>query len=210
MERHKATQSHANGTTMGRFPRLTPVRLSPQVPDHMTVSLSLCSVHCIAADSDSYKYPALASPKGRQIGPCSPFFCVCFRATAAPSVSSRLCSLSLVPCPTRSRLSPLATVTCEPVRSAQLTISSPSRLDRCPVTHTCGSGNNKPRTPLPVTLARVPSSGTSRGFILYCALQNSRADSHSAIHSDRRYVRCNIPSGNWQQFGLFDVRSDWS
>ena len=32
MERHKTTQSHANGTTMGRFPRLTPVRLSPQVP----------------------------------------------------------------------------------------------------------------------------------------------------------------------------------
>ena len=39
MERHKTTQSHANGTTMGRFPRLTPVRLSPQVPGHMTVSL---------------------------------------------------------------------------------------------------------------------------------------------------------------------------
>ena len=39
-ERHKTTQSHANGTTMGRFPRLTPVRLSPQVPDHMTVSRS--------------------------------------------------------------------------------------------------------------------------------------------------------------------------
>ena len=38
MERHKTTQSHANGTTMGRFPRLTLVRLSPQVPDHMTVS----------------------------------------------------------------------------------------------------------------------------------------------------------------------------
>ena len=38
MECHKTTQSHANGTTMGRFPRLTPVRLSPQVPDHMTVS----------------------------------------------------------------------------------------------------------------------------------------------------------------------------
>ena len=26
------TQSHANGTTMGRFPRLTPVRLGHQVP----------------------------------------------------------------------------------------------------------------------------------------------------------------------------------
>ena len=38
MEHHKTTQSHANGTTMGRFPRLTPVRLDPQVPDHMTVS----------------------------------------------------------------------------------------------------------------------------------------------------------------------------
>ena len=38
MERHKTTQSHANGTTMGRFPRLTPVRLSPQVPDLVTVS----------------------------------------------------------------------------------------------------------------------------------------------------------------------------
>ena len=38
MERHKTTQSHANGTTMGRFPRLTPVRLSPQVPDRTTVS----------------------------------------------------------------------------------------------------------------------------------------------------------------------------
>ena len=41
MERHKTTQSHANGTTMGRFPRLTLVRLSPQVPDHMTVSPAL-------------------------------------------------------------------------------------------------------------------------------------------------------------------------
>ena len=38
MERHKTTQSHANGTMMGRFPRLTLVRLSPQVPDHMTIS----------------------------------------------------------------------------------------------------------------------------------------------------------------------------
>ena len=38
MECHKTQQSHANDTTMGRFPRLTPVRLSPQVPDHMTVS----------------------------------------------------------------------------------------------------------------------------------------------------------------------------
>ena len=27
------------GTTMGQFPRLTLVRLSPQVPDHMTVSM---------------------------------------------------------------------------------------------------------------------------------------------------------------------------
>ena len=38
MEPHKTTQSHANGTTMGWFPRLTPVRLSPQVPDHMAIS----------------------------------------------------------------------------------------------------------------------------------------------------------------------------
>ena len=128
-------------------------------------SLSLCSVHCITADSDSYKYPVLASPKGRQIGPHFPFVFVCFQATVAPSVSSHLCSCSLVPRPTRSRLLPLATVACEPVRSAQLTISSPSRLDRRPVTHTCGSGNNKLHTPLPVTLARVPFSGTSRGFI---------------------------------------------
>ena len=37
-EHHKTTQSHANGTMMGRFPRLTPVRLSPQVPDHMVIS----------------------------------------------------------------------------------------------------------------------------------------------------------------------------
>ena len=37
-EHHKTQRSHANGTTMGRFPQLTPVRLSPQVPDHMTVS----------------------------------------------------------------------------------------------------------------------------------------------------------------------------
>ena len=39
MECHKILQSHANGTMMGRFPRLTLVQLSPQVPDHMTVSL---------------------------------------------------------------------------------------------------------------------------------------------------------------------------
>ena len=38
MEYHKTRQSHVNGTTMGWFPRLTLVRLSPQVLDHMTVS----------------------------------------------------------------------------------------------------------------------------------------------------------------------------
>ena len=48
MERHKTTQPHANGTTMGRFPRLTPVRLSPQVPDHMTVSVSLATERAVS------------------------------------------------------------------------------------------------------------------------------------------------------------------
>ena len=33
MEHHKIMLSHANGTTMGQFPRLTLVRLGPQVPD---------------------------------------------------------------------------------------------------------------------------------------------------------------------------------
>ena len=47
MERHKITQSHANGTAMGRFPRLTPVRLSPQVPDHMMVSITNTGSHDI-------------------------------------------------------------------------------------------------------------------------------------------------------------------
>ena len=30
---------------MGRFPRLTPVRLSPQVPDHMTVSPHIVKIY---------------------------------------------------------------------------------------------------------------------------------------------------------------------
>ena len=163
---HSLLSSLITGSPSHTTPHaLSPARLSLSTFAFAFPPLSLCSVHCIAAVSDSYKYPALALPKGRQIGPYSPFFCVCFRATAAPSVSSRLCSRSLVPCPTRSCLSPLATVACEPVRSAQLTISSPLCLDCRLVTHTCGSGNNKPRTLLPVTLACVPSSGTSRGFI---------------------------------------------
>ena len=129
----------------------------------------------------------LASPKGRQIGPYSPFFCVCFQATAAPSVSSRPCFM--FPRHSSDPIPPIATrhsrLRTRAFRS--LVISSPLRLDRCSVTHTCGSGNNKPCTPLPVTLVRVPSSGTSCGFILYCALQNSRTDSHSAIHSVALY-----------------------
>ena len=85
--------------------------------------------------------------------------------------------------PSSDPIPPIATHHCRLRTRAfhSLVISSPSRLDHRPVTHACSSGNNKPRTPLPVTLAHVPSSGTSRGFILYCALQNSRADSHSAI-----------------------------
>ena len=116
--------------------------------------------------------PRVASPKGRQIGPHSPFVFVCVSGQPRPLLShfvSVLCFFVTLTRPTRSRLSPLATAVREPVRSAQLTISSPSRLDRCPITHTCGSGNNKPRTPLPVTLARVPSSGTSLGFYFYLA-----------------------------------------
>ena len=133
-------------------------------------SLSVSSVHCIAADSDSYKYPARGLAERQANRPnFSPYLRVRFRATAAPSVSSHLCSRFLLTRPTRSRLSPLATVACEPVRSAQLTISSPSRLDRRPVTHACGSGNNKPRTPLPFTLARVLPSGTLLGFYFYIA-----------------------------------------
>ena len=38
MERHMATQSHANGTTMGQFPQLILVQLGLQVPAHMMVS----------------------------------------------------------------------------------------------------------------------------------------------------------------------------
>ena len=41
MECHKIAQSHVIGTTMGRFPRLTPVQLGPQVPDHMAISAAL-------------------------------------------------------------------------------------------------------------------------------------------------------------------------
>ena len=116
-------------------------------------SLSQRSVHCITADSDLYKYPTcdLAERQANRL--TFPLrLCVCFQATTAPSVSSHLCSHFLVTHLTRSHLSPLATVTCEPVHSAQLTISSPSHLDCCPVTHACGSGNNKLCTPLPLLL----------------------------------------------------------
>ena len=60
MEHHKTTQSHANGTTMGRFPRLTPVRLSPQVPDHMTVSHTLqnAALHISSTITSILKLPS--------------------------------------------------------------------------------------------------------------------------------------------------------
>ena len=117
----------------------------------------------------------MALPKGRQIGPYSPFFCVCFRATAAPSVSSRLCFT--FPCHSSDPIPPIATRHSRLRTHAfhPLVISSPSRLDCCPVTHACGSGNNKPRTLLPFTLARVLPSGTLRGFIfILCTSELSR------------------------------------
>ena len=136
-------------------------------------------------DSDSYKYPMRGLAERQANRPTFPFcLCVRFRATAAPLISFHLhlCFFVTLACPTRSRLSPLATAVREPVRSSQLTISSPSCLDRRPVTHACGSGNNKPRTPLPVTLARVPSSGTSRGFI-YIAHFRTLARTHTPLYN---------------------------
>ena len=126
---HSLLSSLITGSPSHTTPRaLSPARLSLSTFAFAFPPLSLCSVHCIAAVSDSYKYPALASPKGRQISPYFPFFCVCFRATAAPSVSSRLCfafphhSSDPIP-PIATRHSRLRTCA---FRS--LVISSPSRF----------------------------------------------------------------------------------
>ena len=114
-----------------------------------------------------------------------PFVLCAFPGNRGPfSVSFRLCSRSLVtPArPTRSRLSPRATAVREPVRSA-LSLSAHPR-DCRPVTHACGSGNSKPRTPLPShSHARCPFGNVTRVLFSPCASLNSRADFPSAIQS---------------------------
>ena len=63
-------QSHANDTTMGRFPWLTPVQLSPQVPDHMAVS-SL-PPYIIATSHKSGQKAASLAGKLLQMKPAPP------------------------------------------------------------------------------------------------------------------------------------------
>ena len=149
--------------------------------------LSLHSVHCIATNSDlMYKYSSPALLKGTQLWPnISLPFCVRFRATAALSLS---CS-SLFAFPHHARSSDpipsIATRHSRPRTHAfrSLVISSPSRLDRCPVTHACGSGNNKPRTPLLIySRARSPFGNVAWVLFSPCASLNSRADFPSAFH----------------------------
>ena len=181
---HSLLSSLITGSPSHMTPRaLSLARLSLSTFTFAFPPLSLCSIHCIAADLDSYKYPTCGLAERQANRPSLfPFICVHFQATAAPSVSSRLCftlprhSSDPIP-PITTRHSHLQTCV---FRS--LVISSPSHLDRHPITHACSSGNNKPRTPLPFTLVRILPSEMSLGFyFLYCALLNSRADSHSAI-----------------------------
>ena len=88
MEHHKVTTITCYGTTIGRFPRLTPVRLSPQVPDHMTVSSLLpyivASTHqgSGAAASTSKLRP---STDGAQVLECTQLIRAvgCFQTTLA-------------------------------------------------------------------------------------------------------------------------------
>ena len=113
-----------------------------------------------------YKYPTRGLAKRQANWPSLfPFICVRFRATAAPSVSSRLCFM--FPRHLSDPIPPIATChSCLQTHAfCSLVISSPSHLDRRPITHACSSGNNKPCTPLPVTLTRIPSSGTLHSFI---------------------------------------------
>ena len=130
--------------------------------------LSLCVAYIILLRTRIHINTRAGLAERQANQPMFPFrLCVHFQATAAPLISFRLrlCFFVTLARPTRSRLSPLATAIREPVCSTQLTISSPSRLDCRPITHAYGSGNNKPRTLLPFTLACVLPSGTSHGFI---------------------------------------------
>ena len=79
---------------------------------------SLCSVHCIAADSDRINTPRWPRRKEGKSAHIPPSF-VCVSGQPRPLLSCfRLCSRFLVTRPTRSRLSPPATAVREPVRSA--------------------------------------------------------------------------------------------
>ena len=88
MEHHKTVLSHANGTTMGWFPRLTPVRLGPQVPDHMTVSSLL--TYIVASTHKGSGAAASASElrsaaDGTQVLECAKLICAvgCLQTTLA-------------------------------------------------------------------------------------------------------------------------------
>ena len=146
--------------------------------------------HCVAyivalSDQNRINTPHLASPKGRQLAHSSPSILCAFLGNCSPFLYLVL-SLFALPCYARSSdlIPPIATChSCSQTRAFRSpVISSPLRLDRHPVTHTCGSGNNKPRT-LPLSYSHVvPPSGTSLGFYFFCAFLNSHVDSHSAIH----------------------------
>ena len=170
---HSLLSSLITGSPSHTTPRaLSPVRLSLST-FAFAFPLSLCVAYIVSLRSririNTPHWPRRKGGKSAHV----PLSSLCaFPGNRGPSylVSSPfLCFFVTLARPTRSHLLPLATAVREPVRSAQLTISSPSHLDRRPITHTCGSGNNKPRTLLPVTLTRVPSSGTSLGYYFYIA-----------------------------------------
>ena len=142
-------------------------------PFSPTSHLSLCVAYIVSLRTRiRINTPRVALPRGRQNRPTFPLrLCVRFRATAAPSclVSSLFAFLRHARSP--DLIPPIAIHHSHPRTHTfqSLIISSPSRLDRRPVTHACSSGNNKLRTPLPFTLTRVLPSGMSLGFYFYIA-----------------------------------------
>ena len=164
---------------------LSPVRLSLSTFAFAFPPLSLCGIHCIAVDSDSYKYPVHGLAERQANRPSLfPFVCVRFWATTAPSVSSHLCFT--FPRHLSDLILPIATCHSRLQTRAfhSLVISLPSRLDCCPITHICSSGNNKPHTPLPFTLAHVLPLETSLRFYFYIAHFWTLAWTHTPLYTD--------------------------
>ena len=140
--------------------------------------LSLCVAYIVSLRTrihiNTPRWPRRKAGKSAQLFPIS--LCV-FLGNCGPfSISFRLCLHFPRHARSSNLILPIATHHSRPRTRTfcSLDNSSSTRLDHCPITYACSSGNNKPHTPLPLLLHAFSLRERARVLFYLCIPELSR------------------------------------